>query len=281
MSIQNLLTAMAVAFGISFSTGSALAATPNASPTASATASTPARTIAVYNPADPYFLQSGFNHSFDEHMFSYKKADSMWVLVNKVRPLVPQTYRPKVVRPAFAKANLTNPLGQKLRADAATALVDLDKAMFAEIGKRIYFASGYRSYQNQKIVHAAKVRLYGAKKGENLAAREGYSEHQTGLAADILSTVRRCNIGPNTCFGKEPAGKWLAANSWRFGFILRYPPKQTKITGYQYEPWHFRYVGILLSTEYHYSGAPNFEQFLGAGSAENYGDAVTNPDYFN
>jgi D-alanyl-D-alanine carboxypeptidase len=63
---------------------------------------------------------------------------------------------------------------------------------------------------------------------------------------------------------------WLAANAYRFGFILRYPQGLENITGYEYEPWHFRYVGVALATEMHKEGVQTLEQFFGLPAAPNY-----------
>jgi D-alanyl-D-alanine carboxypeptidase len=68
----------------------------------------------------------------------------------------------------------------------------------------------------------------------------GHSEHETGLAVDILSDT---NSKMNETQADEAANKWLVENSWKYGFILRYPKDKTDITGIEYEPWHFRYVG--------------------------------------
>ena len=128
--------------------------------------------------------------------------------------------------------------------------------------------STYRSYNSQVAVHAKDVAALGLAAGERLAARPGYSEHQTGLAADVSAVNQSCAI--QVCFAKTPAGKWLAANSWQFGFILRYPEGRTATTGYQFEPWHFRYVGTELSTRMHQTGITVLEEVFGLPAAPNY-----------
>jgi D-alanyl-D-alanine carboxypeptidase len=104
--------------------------------------------------------------------------------------------------------------------------------------------------------------------GEALAARPGYSEHQTGLAADVSASGQGCVI--QVCFAKTKAGKWLAANAWQYGFILRYPDGQTKTTGYQFEPWHFRYVGVQLATEMKSQNITVLEKFWNLPAAPAY-----------
>lgn len=238
----------------------------------------PPRTVATYDVTKPFFQQVSFPFTFDAHLYSYKTSSSLWVLVNKSRRLKPKAYAPKVVKPKFSNTKVSNPMGLKLRSDAAAALALMDKAMYSEIRQHIKLASGYRSYASQLAIHNSKVGQLGLIAGEKLAARAGYSEHQTGLAADLSTNKSKCYI--LVCFGKETGGKWLAANSWKYGFILRYPNRQTSVTGYQYEPWHFRFIGTTLAEEYHYSGAKTYEQFLGAGNAPTYGTKAVNQSYF-
>ncbi|HEY8395448.1 MAG TPA: M15 family metallopeptidase [Bacilli bacterium] len=95
--------------------------------------------------------------------------------------------------------------------------------------------SGYRSYQKQEYLY---YEVYN--QNDSLSARPGFSEHQTGYAVD-LSTA---SAGLSTHFEKTPEFKWLSENAHRFGFILRFPKDKKWATGYDYEPWHFRYVGV-------------------------------------
>lgn len=253
---------------------------PTASPTATAT-ETPApvnpvkRKVAKYNNKLPFFQQTAFSKTFSEHTFSFKQADSVWVLVNKARPLNPINYEPKVEKPRFKKNSISNPKSYKLRADAAAAISKLDAQLFKETGMRITLNSAYRSFDSQLAMHNFMMKKFGKIKGENIAAREGYSEHQTGLAADLTPVAVNCK----KCT-RAGGYKWLADNSWKFGFILRYPSGKSKVTGYQYEPWHFRYVGQMLAEEYHYLGAKTLEEFFGAGSAPGYDTVPTDPPYF-
>jgi D-alanyl-D-alanine carboxypeptidase len=71
------------------------------------------------------------------------------------------------------------------------------------------------------------------------------------------------NCSLDACFGTTPQGQWLAANAWRFGFLLRYPADKVDVTGYTYEPWHFRYIGVDLATEMHNTGVTTLEEFFG------------------
>lgn len=126
-------------------------------------------------------------------------------------------------------------------------------------GVRIVVRSGYRSYTTQASILASKIREYGS---ESMARRynaaPGRSEHQTGLAVDLYDGVTWGLGVRNT-----RTGKWLWANAWRYGFILRYPPGKEGITGYAYEPWHFRYVGTQHSIAFGARSSKTLEEYLG------------------
>jgi D-alanyl-D-alanine carboxypeptidase len=132
-------------------------------------------------------------------------------------------------------------------------------AFTAETGLQMQSQSAYRSF-------AAQQSVYGG--NDTLTARPGFSEHQTGLVMDISALPAKCSL--QICFADTPQGQWLAANAYRFGFILRYPDGMTDITGYQFEPWHYRYVGVALATEMHDTGIATLEQFFGLPAAPNY-----------
>lgn len=102
--------------------------------------------------------------------------------------------------------------------------------------------SGYRSYAEQKQLYQQYVKQYGKIKAEKIVARPGYSEHQTGLAFDLFSSV---NARFGTTKSDEKAVSWLQKNAHHYSFIIRYPKNKEQITGYAYEPWHLRYVGNL------------------------------------
>ena len=200
--------------------------------------------------------------------FSNDQADSLWVVVNKQRPLNPVTYLPQnLVLPKLTKGN-KNPHGMRLRQEAADALAQMAVAMKAAGAGSIVLQSGYRGYSSQRYVHNHMVSKFGLVKGESYAARPGYSEHQTGLAADLAAVGQGCIA--LVCFSKTKAAKWLAANSWQFGFILRYPKGAHAVTGYNYEPWHFRFVGVELSTKMHDDGKHTLEQEFGLPHASSY-----------
>ena len=106
--------------------------------------------------------------------------------------------------------------------------------------------SGYRSYSNQKSTYQGWVNKDGQAAADTYSARPGHSEHQSGLAADINGYGAR--------FDESIATEWMAKNAYKYGFILRYPQGKQSITGYVYESWHFRYVGVDLATKLYNGG---------------------------
>ena len=194
---------------------------------------------------------------------SIDSASSYQVVVNKTRPLTPVTYRPS----DLVKVPKYNPYARIVRRNVSAAIVLLGNDMKAAGQGTLIVQSGYRSYSSQTTIHKAKVRALGKVHGEKLAARPGYSEHQTGLAVDFaargVSTLQ-------VSFAKTKAGIWLAANAYQYGFVLRYPKGKTVITGYNFEPWHFRYVGIPVATEMHDQGVQTLEEFYGLPAAPDY-----------
>ncbi len=117
--------------------------------------------------------------------------------------------------------------------DAAFSELKLDAAA---LGLDIYLGSGYRDYAFQEECYNSMVDAYGKEYADSVSARPGYSEHQTGYTID-------CNTIDNT-FAETDEGKWLAEHAHEYGFIIRYPEGKEAITGYDYESWHIRYVGL-------------------------------------
>ena len=194
-------------------------------------------------------------------VYDIDTASSPTVVVNKKRPLTPKTYVP---------ANLKKypGSGAKLAAPARDALVSMAAAMKSAGAGTLVLNSGYRSYESQSRIHKNKVLQLGLKAGEALAARPGYSEHQTGLAADVSAYKQGCAI--YTCFSATKAGKWLAENAWQYGFVIRYPYGQTKITGYQFEPWHLRFVGLEIATDMRSKNVLTLEKYFALPNAPKY-----------
>jgi D-alanyl-D-alanine carboxypeptidase len=206
---------------------------------------------------------------FDPPKYSIDEADSIWVVVNKQRQISPLKYQPaSLAFPAFAKPKLQNPFGLQMREEAAIATLKLATAM-AEAGKgTLILSSGFRTYKNQQGLYNRTRDTRGLTVAEKLSARPGHSEHQLGLAADFSVRGQGCVI--MVCFGKTEAGIWLAENAHEFGFVLRYPKGYKPVTGFQYEPWHFRYVGVELATEMKTQGIKTLEEFWDLESAPDY-----------
>lgn len=184
-------------------------------------------------------------------------ADSTTVIVNKQRPLTPQDYAPH---------ELKNVEGQLLRPDAAAALEQMLADMRHD-GIEVSLISGYRSFEDQTATYQHWVKHNGQKDADSLSARPGFSEHQTGLAID-LGDSSGCNL--RTCFADTPAAHWAADHAHRYGFVLRFAANQSQVTGYEYEPWHFRYIGKNQAADFMSSSTMTLEEFYGTGPAPHY-----------
>ena len=215
------------------------------------------------NAAQQQRAQAGF----DKQQYSLDDPSSIWVVVNKTRPLSPKTYAPDVVVPSIPLRSGSGSEEMHVSAQMAPSLEQLVNGAKQE-GVNLMLASGYRSYDLQVSVYGSEVKNYGRAQADRESARPGTSEHQTGLAADLEPTSRKCEV--QDCFADTPEGKWLAANAYKYGFILRYPQGKEPITGYRYEPWHIRYIGIDLATEMHKQNVQTLEEFFGLPAAPNY-----------
>lgn len=120
--------------------------------------------------------------------------------------------------------------------------------------------STYRSFDYQTKLYDRYVTNDGQAAADRYSARPGYSEHQTGLAFDIGEQLFEQHFARES-FGETEAGKWVAANAHKYGFIMRYPNGSEKITGYMYEPWHFRYIGKELAVQV-YEANVTLEEYL-------------------
>jgi zinc D-Ala-D-Ala carboxypeptidase len=197
---------------------------------------------------------------FNPPKYSIDEADSIWVVINKQRQITPLRYKPEnLVLPAFPRPQVQNPFGLQLREEAALATVELAEAMRAAGKGTLILNSGFRTYKTQKALYDRTKETRGLAVAEKLSARPGHSEHQLGLAADFSAWGQGCVI--LVCFGNTEAGRWLAENAHNHGFILRYPKGFRAITGFQFEPWHFRYVGVELATELRTKGIRTLEEF--------------------
>lgn len=175
----------------------------------------------------------------------YTKPNSLWFYVNK-EISIESTYIPtELVVPDLKSAGSLS-----VRKDT----VELLTKMFNQAEKDGVFlkiVSAYRSYAYQTNLFNSLANSVGVEEANKSTALPGHSEHQLGLAVDLDSVAGSCTIG--ACFADTKEGSWLADNSYKFGFTLRYPKNKENITGYDYEPWHFRFLGVDLSTALHES----------------------------
>lgn len=115
--------------------------------------------------------------------------------------------------------------------------------------------SAYRSFSYQRQVFAGWVERLGEARALRVSARPGHSEHQLGTAIDL-----RSRGGPAPWdlddWARTPEGAWMRDNAYRFGFVLSYPAGEEERTCYDYEPWHFRWVGVERAAQVHASGLP-------------------------
>ena len=153
------------------------------------------------------------------------------VLVNKYNYL-DKLYEPK---------NLTKVDNTKLVRHVADEFIKMKKDA-SKNNLNIVAISGFRSFEYQDNLYNKYVKVDGLEKADKYSARAGYSEHQTGLAIDISNGKKTYMDFENT---KE--FNWMQKNSYKYGFILRYPKGKENITGYIYESWHYRYVGIKIA----------------------------------
>ena len=154
------------------------------------------------------------------------------VLVNKFYAL-PSGIEPKT---------LVNIEGQKMTQEAADAMKKMVSDLRNE-GLKIILQSGYRSETRQKNLYDWYVSVDGVKETDTYSARPNHSEHQTGLAMDLSVDGTLSEAFENT-----EQFKWLNENAHKYGYILRYKKDKVYMTGYTYEPWHYRYVGVEVAT---------------------------------
>lgn len=184
--------------------------------------------------------------------------DSIYVVANKNRNL-PADFVPKnLVEPNVPfYANEGDP--KRLMVDEAAKALEEMFAAAEEADMQIKAVSGYRSYERQEAIFAYNAERYGAEKANQVSAHAGQSEHQTGLTMDI--STPSLNGALTEKFGSTPEGEWVAENAYKYGFVVRYLKGKEDITGYQYEPWHVRYVGKEAAKEIHEAGI-TLEEFF-------------------
>ncbi|TCP57964.1 D-alanyl-D-alanine carboxypeptidase [Tumebacillus sp. BK434] len=172
--------------------------------------------------------------------------NSLTVLVNKQVGL-PDDFQPSNLIDDPNLHFLAGGGGEKrlMRAEVAAALKQLFAAAEQD-GQYLSVASAYRSHATQTSLFNYYVQTQGEAEARRYSAVPGHSEHETGLAVDVSGRDGKCAV--EDCFADTPEAKWLAKNSHKFGFIIRYPKGKEAVTGYAYEPWHLRYLGVDAAT---------------------------------
>jgi D-alanyl-D-alanine carboxypeptidase len=210
-------------------------------------------TISVAPAAGPHIVLAGGSPPacrYDDVRAQYDQYDDWFKTVLDTIYKVPRGYVPPDLV-STAEAGLNG--GHLIRQIAVPEL----KAMAAaarDAGAALKVVSSYRSYTSQAALYRREVKRHGSDLTQAMVAREGHSEHQLGVAIDFGSAKG----GDSTAYGANwqdsKAGKWMAANAWRYGWIMSYPDAATSVTCYGYEPWHFRYVGLWAAAKIQASG---------------------------
>ena len=181
------------------------------------------------------------NYAYYENTIKTDTELEYAMLVNKYYYLT-EEYAPDDLVTISTKYSWGSSGSQKVRKAAYDAYLKMHDAANQE-GIYLMVNSSYRDYKSQERVYNNYKTNHGEEYADKIAARPGFSEHQTGLALDIFSL----NASTQATFKDTDAYKWLKENSYKYGFILRYPEGLEKTTGYNFESWHYRYVGEELA----------------------------------
>ncbi|WP_434798255.1 M15 family metallopeptidase [Terrisporobacter vanillatitrophus] len=191
-------------------------------------------TIIFVGGVNPLLGLSNHKNSYISENVSIKSSKYL-MLVNKKNPLSLDYEPENLVKPNVKFLSDTSEESRQMDEKAARALEELFQGAKKE-NITLLGSSAYRSYRSQVKVLNDEISSKGVDYANKYVAKPGKSEHQSGLSIDVTNESR--------CFDKTSLeAKWLANNAYRFGFILRYPEGKENITGYNYEPWHIRYVG--------------------------------------
>ena len=212
------------------------------------------------------------SYDYGIDMESYENAitvkdESYLILVNKQHPCGAD-HAPASLSDLPAALTLYGK-SIKLESTAALAVEALVLELHARGYEDIVITSGYRDYNYQQVLFNTYMEQERSKhpnwteeqcRAEVLtySAFPGESEHQTGLCVDLISTKK---VVLDESFAQNPAYAWLVENAHHFGFILRYPEEKEGITGYTYEPWHYRFVGVEAATAIYEQGI-TLEEYL-------------------
>ena len=181
--------------------------------------------------------------------------DNILLLINKTHPLSADYWPDDMVKIERNDPQVGTAEVKQMREVAAGPLNDMMEAA-AQAGYNIVLRNAFRSYKYQESLFASYVKNNGEAAANRYSARPGESEHQTGLCADVGVPGKGL-----TSFNGSKEAAWMAEHAHEFGFILRFPEGKEDITGYMFESWHFRYVGIEAATEIYERGI-TLEEYL-------------------
>ena len=187
------------------------------------------------------YVNIGLNKPFYTNVKEAKDLNSITILVNKYNYLK-KDYVPNnlVILDEYAKP------GIRLNSEAYDKFKKMASDAYLQDELKLRIVSAYRSFEYQENLYNKYLKFESQDKVDTYSARSGYSEHQTGLAIDIDNEIIEYNK-----FHLTREFAWMSNNAYKYGFILRYPLGKENITGYKYEPWHYRYVGEKIANYIH------------------------------
>lgn len=198
------------------------------------------------------YVNIGLHHPFYENITYIEDPYYIRALVNKHHKL-PSYFSP------YDLVSITQ--GQYMRKRAADSFLKMKEEMAAN-NMLLIIRSTYRSYNTQAYIFSRNVNNMGQAWADKWSARPGHSEHQLGLAIDFLHYGSLGASLSEAAFENTKHYDWLLSNAHRFGFILRYPKRYTHITGYEFEPWHWRYIGVKTATYMYKNSIPTLEHYF-------------------
>ncbi len=211
-----------------------------------------------YNSSQFYYRSEMERGFVDNDKVYDNESQDILILVNKKHP-VNALFTPNfLVTPAIPYKKPIKLEKTKMVCQAAISLTAMIKESRLD-GMSIIGISAYRSYETQRNIFLRSVMKKGLRHAEQYIALPGYSEHQTGLAIDVSSPD--CSFELDEAFAGTKEYGWIKKHAHLYGYIIRYPKGKEEITGYAYEPWHIRYVGVEAATLIHDKGI-TLEEYL-------------------
>lgn len=183
-------------------------------------------------------VNMNLDKEFYDPIIEVSKPDLIWVMCNKFYKL-PSDYTPKNLETIPSSYHLNDGKTYQLVKEALDAYLLMYESASAN-NIPLTIVSAYRTHDYQGRLYNNYVQSHGKEAADQFSARPGHSEHETGLAIDLNQV--------SEAFEKTDAFKWLQSNAHKYGYVLRYPKGLEPETGYMYEPWHYRYVGVNIAT---------------------------------